>query len=43
MVVTEAIVAVKTIRMSADDDGISSTTLREITILKNLSHQNIIR
>lgn len=43
MLVTEVIVAVKTIRMSIEDDGISSTTLREITILKNLDHQNIIK
>lgn len=40
---TDQLVAVKVIRINADDEGISSTTLREITILKNLNHDNIIK
>jgi serine/threonine protein kinase len=43
MTKTNMVVAVKVIRINADDEGISSTTLREITILKNLNHQNIIK
>lgn len=40
---TGEFVAIKTIRMTADDEGISSTTLREITILNSLSHPNIVK
>jgi serine/threonine protein kinase len=40
---TDVIVAVKLIRINPDDEGVSSTTLREITILKKLTHQNIIK
>jgi cyclin-dependent kinase len=40
---SDQLVAVKVIRINADDEGVSSTTLREITILKNLDHPNIIK
>lgn len=40
---TNEVVAVKVIRINADDEGISSTTLREITILKKLNHENIVK
>jgi serine/threonine protein kinase len=43
LVKTNTIVAVKTIRIGSDDEGVSSTTLREITILQNMDHQNIVK
>ena len=43
LLANDMIVAVKLIRINSDDEGVSSTTLREITILKKLNHQNIIR
>ncbi|XP_025417018.1 cyclin-dependent kinase 1 [Sipha flava] len=36
------IVAVKKIRMEIEDEGIPSTAIREITILKELNHPNIV-
>jgi serine/threonine protein kinase len=37
------IVAVKKIRMEIEDEGIPSTAIREITILKELNHPNIVK
>lgn len=37
------IVALKKIRLEAEDEGIPSTAIREISILKELQHNNIVR
>ena len=36
------IFAMKKIKLSADDEGIPSTTLREITLLRETEHENIV-
>jgi len=38
-----AIYALKTIRLEAEDEGIPSTAIREISLLKELQHPNIVR
>ena len=38
---TQKIVAIKRIKISLDTEGIPSSALREITILRNLNHENI--
>lgn len=40
---TEAIIALKRIRLEAEDEGIPSTAIREISLLKELRHPNIVR
>lgn len=37
------IFALKNIRLEAEDEGIPSTAIREISLLKELQHQNIVR
>uniref|UniRef100_V5HIW5 Putative serine/threonine kinase n=1 Tax=Ixodes ricinus TaxID=34613 RepID=V5HIW5_IXORI len=37
------IVAMKKIRLESEDDGVPSTAIREITLLKELNHRNIVR
>jgi serine/threonine protein kinase len=37
------LVAMKKIRLEPDDDGVPSTALREISLLKELTHPNIVR
>ncbi len=37
------IVALKRIRLEAEDEGIPSTAIREISLLKELRHPNIVR
>ncbi|KAH8378243.1 hypothetical protein KR093_010324 [Drosophila rubida] len=39
---TGQIVAMKKIRLEADDEGVPSTTIREISLLKELKHPNIV-
>lgn len=39
---TGEIVAMKKIRLESDDEGIPSTAIREVSILKELSHPNIV-
>ncbi|KAL7740874.1 hypothetical protein ACLKA6_014039 [Drosophila palustris] len=39
--VTGQIVAMKKIRLEADDEGVPSTAIREISLLKELKHPNI--
>lgn len=39
----DVLVAMKKIRLEQDDDGVPSTALREISLLKELSHPNIVR
>uniref|UniRef100_A0A7R9ZT38 Cyclin-dependent kinase 2 homolog n=1 Tax=Craspedostauros australis TaxID=1486917 RepID=A0A7R9ZT38_9STRA len=41
--VTGEIVALKKIRLEAEDEGIPSTAIREISLLKELQHANIVR
>lgn len=40
---TKEVVAIKKIRLEREDEGIPSTTLREISILKSLNHPNIVK
>ncbi|XP_055304907.1 cyclin-dependent kinase 1-like [Sitodiplosis mosellana] len=40
---TGQIVAMKKIRLEADDEGIPSTAIREISLLKELKHPNIVK
>lgn len=40
---TNIYVAMKKIRLDDDDEGIPSTTLREIFALKELDHPNIVK
>ncbi|KAJ2243280.1 Cyclin-dependent kinase catalytic subunit [Coemansia sp. RSA 455] len=37
------IVAMKKIRLEGDDEGVPSTAIREISLLKELQHENIVR
>lgn len=39
---TDEIVALKRIRLEVEDEGIPSTALREISLLRELSHRNIV-
>lgn len=39
---TGEFVAIKKIRLEKEDDGVPSTAIREISLLKNLKHQNIV-
>lgn len=36
-------IALKKIRLDLDEDGIPTTAIREVSLLKQLSHRNIIR
>ena len=40
---TGEILALKKIRLEAEDEGIPSTAIREISLLKELQHRNIVR
>lgn len=40
---TGQILALKKIRLEAEDEGIPSTAIREISLLKELQHPNIVR
>lgn len=39
---TNGIVAIKSIRFQHEDEGIPSTAIREISLLKTLKHKNIV-
>ena len=39
---TKEKVAIKKIRLSQNDDGVPSTAIREICLLKSLRHPNIV-
>ncbi|KAJ1731384.1 Cyclin-dependent kinase catalytic subunit, partial [Coemansia biformis] len=40
---TGAIVAMKKIRLEYEDEGVPATAIREISLLKELPHENIVR
>ena len=40
---TGEIVALKRVRLDDDDEGVPSSALREICLLKELEHRNIVR
>ncbi len=40
--ITNELVAIKSIRLDHEDEGIPSTAVREISILKQLQHPNIV-
>ncbi|OMH84843.1 Cyclin-dependent kinase 2 [Zancudomyces culisetae] len=40
---TGRIVAMKKIKLEGEDDGIPSTAIREISLLKELQHENIVK
>ena len=40
--VTKEIVALKKIRLEAEDEGVPSTAIREISLLKELPHHNVV-
>jgi cyclin-dependent kinase len=41
--ISDTIIALKRIRLEAEDEGIPSTAIREISLLKELRHPNIVR
>ena len=40
--ISNEIVAVKKIRLDHEDEGIPSTAVREISLLKKLNHPNVV-
>lgn len=40
---TNEIIALKKIRMEQEDEGVPSTAIREISLLKEMQHANIVR
>ena len=40
---TQRIVALKKIRLESEEEGVPSTAIREISLLKELAHPNIVR
>jgi serine/threonine protein kinase len=36
-------VAIKRIKLEAEDEGVPSTAIREISLLKELDHENIVK
>ncbi len=40
---TGRIVALKKIRLDSEDEGVPSTSIREISLLKELRHTNIVK
>ena len=40
---TNELVALKKIKLEAEDEGVPSTAIREISLLKELDHANIVR
>jgi serine/threonine protein kinase len=41
-IVTGEFVALKKIRLEKEDDGVPSTAIREISLLKGIKHPNIV-
>lgn len=42
-VTTGEVVALKKIRLEAEDEGVPSTAIREISLLKELKDENVVR
>ena len=42
-VATNEVVALKKIRLEAEDEGVPSTAIREISLLKELKDKNVVR
>jgi cyclin-dependent kinase len=40
---TNEIVALKKIRLEAEDEGVPSTAIREISLLKEMKDENVVR
>lgn len=40
---TGQVVALKKIRLESEEEGVPSTAIREISVLKELQHENIVR
>ena len=40
---THEFVAIKNIRLESEDEGVPCTAIREISLLKELEHPNIVR
>ena len=40
---TNTVVALKKIRLEAEDEGVPSTAIREISLLKELKDENVVR
>ena len=40
---TKELYALKKIKLESDEEGMPSTAIREISLLKELSHPNIVR
>ena len=40
---TGEVVALKKIRLEREDEGVPSTAIREISVLRELNHENIVR
>jgi serine/threonine protein kinase len=41
--ITGEIVALKKIRLESEDEGVPSTAIREVSVLKELQHPNIVK
>jgi len=41
--VTNETIALKKIRLEQEDEGVPSTAIREISLLKEMNHDNIVR
>jgi len=42
-VATQRLVALKKIRLESEEEGIPSTAIREVSVLKELQHENVVR
>jgi cyclin-dependent kinase 2 len=40
---TNETIALKKIRLESEDEGVPSTAIREIALLKEMNHRNIVR
>ena len=40
---TDRVIAIKKIRLEHEEEGVPSTAIREISILKELHHPNVVR
>ena len=40
---SKKVVAIKKIKLDREDEGVPSTTLREMSLLKSLNHPNVVK